>query len=85
MESIYVENGGGMACVGDDLATRAVTKVGAVRVMHGDRLPAGSLRVYRTNEKDGWFGVARSGVAGRICRFRKFDRALLAAVRIATS
>ncbi|MDF3851384.1 hypothetical protein [Achromobacter denitrificans] len=85
METIYVENGAGMSCVGDDLAVRAVTKVGAVRVMHGDRIPAGSLRVYRTNEKGGWFGVARSGVLGRICRFRNFDRALSAALQIATA
>ncbi len=85
MESIYVENGGGMSCVGDDLATHAVTKAGAVRVLHGDRPPSGSLKVYRTNEQGEWFGVARTDVLGRICRFRNFDRALAAAVRIAAS
>lgn len=83
METIYVQNSGGMACVGDDLAARAAEKIGALRQGLGVRIPPGSLIVYRTNEIGGWFGVARSEQHGRLCRFRSFDRTLAAAQRIA--
>lgn len=82
METIYVQNNGGMACVGDYLAAHAVEKVGALRQGFGDRIPPGSLIVYRTNEIGGWFGVRRSEQHGRLCRFRSFDRAIAAAQRI---
>ena len=83
METIYVQSSGGMTCVGDVLAARAAEKVGALRQGPGDRIPPGSLIVYRTNEIGGWFGVARSEHHGRLCRFRSFDRTLAAAQRIA--
>lgn len=83
METIYVQNSGGMTCVGDDLAEYAAEKIGALRQESGDRIPPGSLIVYRTNEIGGWFGVARTEHHGRLCRFRSFDRTLTAAQRIA--
>lgn len=83
METIYVQNSGGMACVGDDLAALAAEKIGALRQGFGDRIPPGSLTVYRTNEIGDWFGVRRSEQHGRLCRFRSFNRTLAAAQRIA--
>lgn len=83
MESIYIQNNGGIACVGDELAAQGAEKSGAIRHQFGDRrIPDGALTVYRTNEIGGWFGVARSG-GKRLCRFRSFDRALSAAQRLA--